>query len=202
MSSSGDQACKVDRVTEAWNLENMDERLRRRRENSEASLRDLEEFFNQEVLEAAMRDARAEMVEGKVENTYRLLTGEDVSSGAKVEVKDRLERSGVDPEAVTSDFVSYQTIRSHLQNCLEIDTDRKSKLTPTDGKNTVFKLLSRTEVITKRTIDRLRSAGHLTVGEVDVTLSLRVTCTECGEEYTFARLIDRGGCDCDDSERE
>jgi hypothetical protein len=202
MSNSGERTCKVDRVTEAWNLENMDERLRRRRENSNASLRDLEEFFNQEVLEAALRDARADMVEGEVENTYRLLTGEDVSSGAQVEIKDRLERSGVDSEAVTTDFVSYQTIRSHFRNCLDINTDRKTTVTPTDGKNTVFKLLSRTEVITKRTIDRLRSAGHLTVGEVDVTLSLRVTCTECGEEYTFARLIDRGNCDCDDLERE
>jgi hypothetical protein len=202
MAGPGEQACKVDRVSETWGLENIDERLRRRREGSDASLRDLEEFFNREVLEAALRDARAEVVQGEVENTYRLLTADDVSSGAEVEVRDRLERSGVDPEAVTADFVSYQTIRSHLRNCLDIETERSTELTPTDGKNTVFKLLSRTEVITKRTIDRLRSAGHVAVGDVDVTMSLRVTCTECGEEYAFSRLVDRGGCGCSGPDSE
>lgn len=200
MSCSGDQACKVDRVSKKWGLENIDERLRRRREGSGDSLRDLEEFFNQRVLEAALRDARAETIEGEVENAYRVLTEDEVSSGARVEVKDRLERDGIDPESVMSDFVSYQSIRTHLRNCLDIDTNRKTELSPSDGKNVVFKLLSRTEAVTKRTIERLCSAGHLSVGEVDVSLSIRITCSECGEEYAFSRLVDRGGCGCSDQE--
>lgn len=200
MSGSGDRACKVDRVSEKWDLDDIDERLRRRREDSDESLRDLEAFFNQRVLEAAMRDARAETIEGEVKNAYRILTSDEVSSGSRVEVKNRLERSGIDPEAVMSDFVSYQSIRTHLRSCLDIDTKRKAELTPSDGKNIVFKLLSRTEAVTKRTIDRLRSAGHVTVGDVDVRLSLRITCSECDEEYAFSRLVDRGGCGCNDPE--
>jgi hypothetical protein len=200
MTGSGDHACKVDRVSEKWDLDDIDERLRRHREVSDESLRDLEAFFNQRVLEAAMRDARAETIEGEVKNVYRVLTEDGVSSGSRVEVENRLERIGVDPEAVMSDFVSYQSIRTHLRSCLDIDTGQETELTPTDGKNTVFKLLSRTEAVTKRTVDRLRSAGHVTVGDVDVRSSLRITCSECGEEYTFSRLVDRGGCRCDDPE--
>jgi hypothetical protein len=202
MSSDDNRECKVDRVAEKWVLDDVDEKLREQRQNAEASLRDLEDYFNRRVLEAAMRDARAEMIEGEVENTYHLLAADDVSSGSKVEVKDRLRRSGVDPEAVADDFVSYQTIRTHLQECLEVDTSLNTGVKKSEAKNTVFKLLSRTEVITERTIDRLRSAGHLVIGNVDVTLSLRVACTECGEEYTFSRLLERGQCDCVDGSEE
>lgn len=199
MSGDDKRECKVDRVAEKWGLDDVDGKLREQRQNAEASLRDLEDYFNRQVLEAAMRDARAEMIEGEVENTYHLLTADDVSSGSRVEVKDRLRRSGVDPEAVVDDFVSYQTVRTHLQECLEVDTSLDSSVTKSEAKNTVFKLLSRTEVITERTIDRLRSAGQLVIGDVDATLSLRIACTECGEEYTFSRLLERGQCDCVDS---
>ena len=197
MSADDSQKCKVDRVCVKWELDDVDAKLRERRQNSDASLRDLERYFNQQVLETAMRDARAEIIEGEVENTYRLLTADDVSSGSKIEVKDRLRRSGVEPEAVMSDFVSYQTIRTHLRECLNIDTSNEPDISISDAKNTVFKLLSRTEVITERTIDRLRSAGHLSISDADVTLSLRIACTKCGEEYTFSRLLERGRCDCD-----
>ncbi|WP_222914349.1 rod-determining factor RdfA [Natrinema sp. SYSU A 869] len=196
MSADDSQVCKVDRVCEKWGLDDVDAKLRDRQQNSDASLRDLETYFNQRVLEAAMRDARAEIIEGEVENTYYLLTADDVSSGSKIEVNDRLRRSGVDPEAVTSDFVSYQTIRTHLQECLGVDTSYEPNVTTSDAKNTVFKLLSRTEVITERTINRLRSAGHVAISDVDVTLSLRIACTKCGEEYTFSRLLERGRCNC------
>jgi len=196
MSGDDRRECKVDRVCEKWGLDNVDAKLREQRQNSEASLRDLESYFNQQVLEAAMREARAEMIDGEVENTYRLLTADDVSSGSRVEIKDRLRRSGMDPEAVTSDFVSYQTIRTHLQECLGVNTSIESEFDISDAKNIVFKLLSRTEVITERTIDRLRSSGHLTTGDINVTLSLRIVCTECGEEYTFSRLLKRGQCGC------
>ncbi|ELY62901.1 rod-determining factor RdfA [Natrinema versiforme] len=196
MSADDSRTCKIDRVCEKWGLDGADTMLRERRQHADASLRDLERDFNQRVLEAAMRTARMEIVEGEVENIYHLLTADDVSSGSRVEVTDRLRRSGVDPEAVRADFVSYQTIRTHLQDCLGVDTSHDPSVTIPDAKNTVFKLLSRTEVITERTIDRLRSADHVRISDVDVTLSLRIACTRCGEEYTFSRLLERGRCNC------
>ena len=199
MTGDGNRGCKIDRVCEKRNLARVDEQLLERHENSGESLRDLEEYFNRRVLESALRDANVELVDGDTEHTFRLLTADAVSSGTEIEVRERLRRDGVDPDVVTDDFVSYQTIRTHLRDCLDRDTSNGSDLTPTDAKNTVLKLLSRTEIITERTLDRLRSAGNLTVGDADVTLSLRVACTECGEEYPFSRLIDRGGCECDSS---
>ena len=187
--------CKIDRVARERELDELDQRLLERRDAG-ASLRDLETYHNRKVLEAALNEAGMDTLEGEVENLYRLLTDDDVSVGTRVEARSRLERNGVDPDAVTDDFVSYQTVRTHLNDCLDVDTERTGRIDRTDAKNVVFKLLSRTESITTRTIDRLRTSGHLTIENPEVTLSLRVACTECGEEYTFTRLVDRGRCSC------
>lgn len=187
--------CKIDRVARKWELEDLDDRLLERREAG-ASLRDLETDYNRRVLRAAMEDAGIETLEGEVENLYRLLTDDDVSVGTRVEAQSRLERNGIDPGSMEDDFVSYQTVRTHLNDCLDVDTRRNAEIDETSAKNVVFKLLSRTESITERTIDRLRSSDLLAVGKPEVTLSLRVACTDCGEEYTFTRLVERGRCSC------
>lgn len=195
MADESGGGCKVDRVSQEYGLDEVDEILRDRHEDG-TSLRDLETHYNQRLLESALREAGVDVLQGEVENLYQLLTGDDVSAGMRVEAQSRLERHGVDPESIRDDFVSYQTIRTHLRECLAVDTERESTVTPSEAKNTVFKLISRTESVTKRTIERLRSSGHLHVGAVDVTLSLRIACTDCGEEYTFSRLLERGRCSC------
>lgn len=197
--SNETENCKIDRVAQKWKLEDLDNRLLERRETG-ASLRDLEAYHNRRVLEAAMEDAGIETLEGEVENLYRLLTDDDVSVGTRVEAQSRLERNGIDPGSIADDFVSYQTVRTHLNDCLDIDTERNAEIDETKAKNIVFKLLSRTESITERTIDRLRSSDLLAVGKPEVTLSLRIACTDCGEEYTFARLVERGRCSCYEAE--
>ncbi len=187
--------CKVDRVSRKYGLDTIDEVLKDL-QNEGTSLRDLEAQYNQRVLESALREAGVDVLSGEVENLYRLFIGDDVSAGMQVEARSRLKQHGTDPESIRNDFVSYQTIRTHLRECLSVDTERTSTVTTTGAKNTVFKLLSRTESVTKRTIERLRSNGYLHIGAVDVTLSLRIACTDCGEEYTFSRLVERGQCSC------
>ncbi|SEP12060.1 hypothetical protein SAMN04487948_11513 [Halogranum amylolyticum] len=187
--------CKIGRVSRRRELEDVDEILK---ESWKAgtSLRDLEKQYNHRVLEVTMRNVGMETLQGEVKNLYQLLTDDDVSPGMRVEAQNRLEQHGIDSDSVTNDFVSYQTIRTHLQNCLEVDTKRESRMTKSSGKNTVLKLLSRTESITNRTIEQLCSNNLLKIGSADVTLSLRVACTDCGEEYSFTRLLERGHCSC------
>lgn len=187
--------CKIGRVSRRRELEEVDEMLKESWKAG-SSLRDLEEQYNHHVLEVTMRDADVETLQGEVKNLYRLLTDDDVSAGMQIEARSRLEQHGVDPDTVTDDFVSYQTIRTHLRSCLEVDTQRESTVTKSGAKNTVLKLLSRTESITKRTIEQLCTNDLLTVGNAYVTLSLRVSCTDCGEEYSFTRLLERGHCSC------
>jgi hypothetical protein len=191
---SGDTGCKVDRVCERWELP-MDDELRERWRGGE-SLRDLETVLNEAVLRAALRSADADVIDGEAANLYRLLTDDAVSAGQRVDAEARLRRAGLDPAAVTDDFVSYGTVRTHLNECLGVETARDTRLDPDEGRTTVLKLLSRTESVTERTIARLTDQGSLTIPAPSVTLSLRVACEECGDEYSFSQLLSRGGCSC------
>lgn len=195
--TGSERACKVDRVADRWELRGIDDRLRERWDAG-ATLRELETQFNEAVLDAALRSQGAQPLAGETETIYRLLTEKDGSPGDRVEAESRLSRAGVDPETVTDDFVSYQTVRTHLNDCLGVSTDRQSSLSVSDARTTVLKLLSRTESVTQRTVERLAADGPITIAAPSVTLSLRVACSECDEEYTFTGLLDRGGCSCGD----
>ena len=196
MTDTNADGCKIDRVVDRRGLDDVDAELRRRREEAGASLRDLESLFNRRVLADELRAERVETLQGEVANTYRLLTDDDVSAGARTEALDRLERSGVDPDALFGDFVSYQTVRTHLRDCLGVDTARESTLDRSDAEDTIFSLLSRSEAVIDQTLSRLRSSGGLRTGDLDLTVSARVACEECGREYTVSQLLERGHCEC------
>lgn len=187
--------CKVDRVAERRGLSGLDDRLRRRRADGE-SLRDLAHVHNRAVLGAAMRAAGMDPLDGEVANLHRLLTDEAVSSGERVDAEARLRRNGVDPAAVRDDFVSHATIRTHLNDCLDVSTSRERAPSVDNARTTVLKLLSRTESVARRTVERLADRDVLVLPDPSVSVSLRVACGECGDEYAFPELLERGGCSC------
>jgi len=97
---------KVSRVVAEFGLTDIEEELvaRRTSEENPLSLRDLAAFFNRRVLRAAMEKAKMDPLEGEVENTYRLLTKDDVSSGVRTETKKKLQRNGIDVDRLTSKY--------------------------------------------------------------------------------------------------
>jgi len=192
--------CKVERVCERRGLPTLAERLVERRRETNASLRDLERFFNREVLAAAMRAAGMELLEDEAANVYRLLTAEEVSGAARTEARDRLTRAGVDVDAVERDFVTYGTIRTHLRECAGVATGRESTVDAATVRDTVFKLVGRTEAVTERELTRLAAREDFDAGDLTVSLTARVACDACGEEYGLRRLLERGGCRCGESQ--
>jgi hypothetical protein len=195
MPETSNGGCKIDRVVQARGLTDIEDRLERRWSDGK-SLRELERFFNETVLQAAMAEAGMETIDGESSNLYRLLTDDKVSAGKQVDAESRLRRNGVDPDSLTDDFVSYQTVRTHLNDCLGIQTTRESSFTASEARSTVHKLVSRLESVTLRTIDRLCRDERLSIVAPSVTVSVRVACSECQDEYTFSTLLDRGACSC------
>lgn len=187
-------SCKLGRSADAYGLRELDERIADRHADG-ASLRDLEEFVNEAILRGALRAADADVV-GDLGGLYDALRGEDVTAGRRTEVRRRLERAGVDVDALLSDFVSYQTVRTHLQDCLGVDTNRERDLTVADARGTVEWARSRTEGIAERTLERLARADRIPDGEFDVSQVVRVSCTDCGAAAPVGEFLDRGGCDC------
>lgn len=204
-SDSADQraaCCKLGRVAGEYDLSRLDDDLVAYWTgdgDEQRSTRELATLVNQRVLEAALREAGVSYKEGEIENTYRLLTDDDVTSGTRVQTRNELERDGVPVEAVESDFVSHQTVYNHLTKCLEASLE-----TPDDeerlerGAEKLGALQNRTEAVTVDTIAQLRRNDVIDVGEFDVLVSVTVTCEECHQQFTVRELLDERACGCAD----
>jgi hypothetical protein len=195
MGTEPNACCKVGRVANRRGLSGIDDCLRRRW-TAGASLRDLERLFAERVVTAALTEAGRDPLDGEPSNLYRLLTDDSVSDADRIGAKGRLRREGVDPDAVADDFVSHVTIRSHLTDCLGVETTRPAETSVESVRESVYRLVSRTEAVTGQAVERLASHDKMTVGEPTVTASVRVACEDCGAEYTVTRFLERGGCDC------
>ncbi|MCU4801174.1 hypothetical protein OB920_12405 [Halobacteria archaeon HArc-gm2] len=163
------------------------------------SLRDLAEEFNRRLLAAAMSDAGMSTLDGEVDNIFRLLTAEDVTSGTRTEARSRLERNGIDVEQLERDFVTYQAIRSYLQNERGAeyegasDEDRLERTA-----DSIERLSSRLSSVCETNLNQLRETDRITLDEFRLFVTVDVLCEKCGSQYTVAELLERGGCDCDD----
>ncbi len=187
-------SCKLGRNLAAYGLDDLHATLRERRADGD-SLRDLERFVNTSLLDGALREAGAEVI-GDVDAIYDALTGDDVSAGRRTEVRERLEHAGVDVATVEAAFVSYQTVRTHLRECLNLETSRERSLSVDDARGTIEWARSRSEGIVERTLQRLDAADEVAAGDVDVSHVVRVDCGDCGSSYPVDEFVDRGGCAC------
>lgn len=162
------------------------------------SLRSLADRFNRRLLDAAMAEAGRSPVDGEVENMYRLLTGEDVSSGNRTEARSRLERAGVDIDRLERDFVSYQAIRSYLTEYRDAAYEREDDpATVSDAIETIQRLESRLRAVTEKRLGRLAESDRLTIGDFRLFIDVSVLCEDCDTQYGIVELLQRGGCDCD-----
>lgn len=204
--SAGDDAgsncgCKVGRVADRWGLDDIDAELadRWRGDGTERhSLRQLEAYVGRRVLDAAMRAAGDDPLPGEVDNVYRLLTDDDVSAGVRVETRRRLEYQDVDVAAVREDFVSHQSIHSHLTDCLAVSHGAEESVADrlSSARETVQALRSRLEAVAGGTLRSLRGNGALDLDGFEVFVDVTVVCEECGRSAGFEALLDDGGCDC------
>lgn len=185
--------CKVDRIQTDYDLTNLDERILRRRQNENASLRDLEDYVNLRVLRAAMEDAGVQTRGRKDEHYHdRLHTGGIASDEARRE----LEENGVDVESVMTDFVSYQTVRKHLNECLNVPTSEDYEPDIHEELQRVGRLETRVENVVSKTIDKLQKYDELDIREPQITVSIKVRCRQCNSTQTIRQLLRKGRCQC------
>ena len=202
--SGGEPDNKVERVIRAYGLEGLGEELEHRwlgEGYERQSLRDLADHFNRRVLESALNEAGVVTLQGELSNTYELLTGDDVTEGARIQARNRLERDGVDVDDLLDDFVSHYAIHTYLRDYREAelpteeDEDQLEK-----SVETIQRLTSRLTAVTRRNVENLRSTERLDVGPVDVITDVQVVCEDCGRQYDAVELVERGACECKDTD--
>ena len=192
---------KVDRLLTEYSLPGMDEQLIASwtgDADERRSLRDLAEYFNRELLRAAMAEAGMTTLDGEVANTYRLLTAEDVSTGVRTQAETTLERNGIDPQRLRTDFVSHQAIHTYLTKQRGVEHPSKP-VGDRAGKTerTIRRLGSRLVAVAEKRLRSLRDAGTITLGTFSVLVDVRVVCEDCGTHTDVPTLLGDGGCDCD-----
>jgi len=136
-------------------------------------------------------------VDGEVANIYRLLTDDEVSSGNRIEARRRLEQNGIDVDRLERDFVTYQAIRSYLKGYRGAEYENESQTARTDSViDTIQRLKSRTRSVAEQSLDQLRGADRINLGEFRLFIDISVHCEDCNSQYGFIELVQRGGCDC------
>lgn len=191
---------KVARLISEYGLDGLGDELETRWTGDgveRTSLRDLADYFNQQLLERALVDAGMSALDSDVSSTYRNLTDEDVSTGVRTDTHTRLETNGVDVDGLRSDFVSYQAIRSYLTEYRDAEYRRLSDEEKIEKDlESIQRLMTRTLSVTEERIETLARTDRIDADEFEILLDLQVLCGECGEQYSVSAFLDERGCDC------
>lgn len=202
--SRDDDCCKVGRIIDRYDLDEMDDRLVAEwtgESGDRRSLRALARDVDRAVLQAALDQSGMEYRDGEVENFYRILTDDDVSSGTRIETRRDLEHASVPVDRVESDFVSHQTVHTHLTDCLSASVEEPDAAERVENaRDTIRALQNRTAAVSEDTVDRLSRSDALSIGEFSVLVEVTVACEDCNSHYTIGEFLERGHCDCAESD--
>jgi len=197
-----DTRYKVGRVLGKHDLDDFHDNLEARwlgeDGRDERSLRKLADELNVAILRHAMAGAGADPLEGEVENVYRLLTDDDVTTGVRTQQRNRLEQQGIDVGKLEEDFVTHQAVYNYLRKVLGASKEGDQEADPVDKqRERVNRLRSRTAAVMKSSLSELGSTEAFSLGTADSIVTLQVYCQDCGNQYEFEELLQRGGCDCE-----
>lgn len=198
---------KVNSLIDKYNLSGIGEELEQRwkgdySDRERMSLRDLTDFFNKRLIESALLTSGEGALDPELDEIYRYLTSDDVTTGQRKDKRNELRESGIDVDDLESDFVTYQSIRSYLKDWRGVEPPETSVAEKLEKDSTaVKKLLTRSETVADATLTNSRNTDRIALGEFEVDASVEMLCRECGRRTPVLEIIDQGGCTCrlDDS---
>lgn len=190
----GQPRSKVARVIRSYGLDDVGAQLEARwlaTGEEGMSLRDLATYFNKQVLEAAIERSDMRLLEADVDVLYARLTGEEVSGGMGTSAERRLEREGVDVDALRDDFVTHQSIHTYLREYREVS---QPETTPAERRGSaverIQKLQDRTAAVTEDSLATLQRADIVPEGDIDVVVDIQVIHADSGEQYEVFDFIE------------
>ncbi|WP_435181176.1 rod-determining factor RdfA [Halorussus sp. AFM4] len=196
-----DSGCKVDRVIEEYDLDSADPRHDRMDEgllarwrgdngHSAEGYRTLTEWFNKRLLRRVFDENGRDALGARVDHDYEMLTGDD--DLLREETIESLADDGIDGARVREDMVSWGTMRTHLQDCLNGEKDTRSKETDWERKSVDMATSFAREKI-ETVLSSLASDGELEGVETSsVTVQVQVSCDICPTRVPLDVALERG----------
>lgn len=194
-------ACKVDRTIQKYGLDgedpmhdSIDDGLVSRwigeDSHEEMGYRSLTDWFNRRILKSVYDETGRETLGNRVLHDYESLTGDDEL--VRNEVKEDLLATGIPIDEVVNDFVSWGTMRTHLQDCLGA-----SKETSTDGTDWERKSIDMARNFAREkvenTVSALGSKGQIAgVNHVSVEIQVKLSCDHCPTRVPIEVALERG----------
>ncbi|ELZ77959.1 hypothetical protein KU306_02185 [Haloferax larsenii] len=203
VSRRGGTGPKIERVAERYGLSGLGDELVAAwlgEGREQRSLRELETDVNKRLIRAALDEAGAHVLDGEVDNFYRLLTDDDVSAGSRTAARNSLRENGVDVEQLEADIISYQSVYNYLKRHRNVEresTEEDDETATKSGLDTIRKLRARLRVVTTDVVDRLVDSGAVFIGPFEVDVDIRITCTDCETRLTPTELLTTGHCRCE-----
>lgn len=200
---SREYCCKVARVARDYGLTDLDDELIHRRSDRDASLRELAAYVNDrlisEVITTADVDITADIEQIRTVIRDSARPGRDLSVTERERIATILDRSDVDIDSLRQHFVSHETVRTHLNDHLDVDTSHEpSEASIEDTREMIVSIRDRDTSIIERALYALRRDDRIESGPVEVTLPVRVTCSACGRMHSVDEFLDKRGCTCSD----
>lgn len=189
---------KVARLIDEYDLEGLGAELEQAWTadgDARASLRELADRVNRRLLERSLRRAGGSAIGGEIDALYRALAGEEGGPAGRTRAKRRLEREGVDVDALEDAFVSHGAVRTYLRSERGVTYDGAAD--PVEAADeAIARLAGRLEAVAADKLVAASRTDDFALGEADVTVAVRVACRDCGRQADVATLLERGGCDC------
>ena len=196
-----DPGCKVDVALERYGLassdpvyETMDEGLLARwkgdGDRSPMGYRSLTEWFNKRLLKRVYDEHGRDSLGARVDSDYEALRSDD--DLASEEMVESLRSDGIDAERVRDDMVSWGTMRTHLQECLDGEKEPPTARTEWERES----IEKAREVTREKAESALSSLG--TKGEIDgvdaasVEVQIHIGCGHCPTRVPFEVAAERG----------
>lgn len=199
--TAGDDAprSKVARLLDEYDIDDLGEELEARwtaTGDDHWSLRDLAAHVNEELVRERLQASGSNPTSAEIENVTATLNG-DESAAERTQVRRQLEREGVDVDSLEGDFLTYQAVRSYLQEYRNATYDPETANRVDAVTDAVEKLRGRLVSVTESKVDGLRSTSRLSLGEFRVMVDVQILCTDCQQQYGVRELLTRGSCDCE-----
>jgi len=187
LKSTSSQGERVTEVIQKYGMHGVGKKLERRYDTQQDrwSLRDLEQYFHQRVLDYATR--QTEVTEDDYQDCLNRLKSDQRELTAE-----RLNRAGVDGSEVINDMVSHETIRHYLMNYRGVTAEQNYTIPP-ESAEVVGRIQSKLELILERNLQ-----AHYDRGEIprnpDIKSSVEVVCPECSATVSAKKYLKLRTC--------
>lgn len=191
-----EHGCKVCRVLDERGMERYEDQLidQWQADGPERKgYRQLADWLNVTMLRREMDRSGLSTLGQEAESKYERLRSADGSVAE--EVAAGLSGAGIDVDRLQNDFVSYGVVRTHLQECLDLEYTAESG----DWETSTIEMAR--DYATKKVSEAVRSLsnkGELEGGELEVDVSVAIECETCHAAVPVDRAVRRGYiCDCE-----